>query len=310
MIRIIPYILFLASWKTYAGVDGGGGFAVVCRDSQNLIQSAELLDLYEGREIRKMKLMQASGDLTTDYLRGANNTYALQGYPHPVSDDELKSDLERNLSYIRFLEKDQPLPSTDDLGETVVVPAGCNLEQVAVYYDIPDKLEVSKEIWETFDSLSKAALITHEGAYRYQRMANETTSRNSRAFTAIAYSAGDIAPVRHGIPQNHKHCFAEFVPNTARGLAGVQFFTELYIYNSPNTDRQVYQFTFLFGQPLLTKTYFEMPSDNRGFFLLKSKQLTNWTITKSHDPKGNVILSAYDDDMLIGSLTLEKQVCE
>lgn len=157
-----------------AGEKGNGGYSIVCRDSNSLIASAELLDVYEGRLLYKKSY---SVDLNTveELVKIAQDR--VRKYVLFASKLNKEIDLiEKNLV---FIPEGHELESTED-AFPVIKKKGCEFEQLANYTEAGEVL-VSQEIFDRIDNLNKAALILHEAIYSIRRKAlGETTSQNTR----------------------------------------------------------------------------------------------------------------------------------
>jgi hypothetical protein len=165
----------------------GGGFAVVCRNSTGVIESAEILDLFEARTVHKFELMKSSGDELRDYVRAVSNGYRLQGYNPPISDQEMIDNVEKFRKIMTWLPEDEKLPNLDDLGLSISVPVGCKIEPLAIFYDNQNIVVIDKAIWTAMDSLSQSALVLHEiyyHAFRQLEIDPDVNSIEARLITA------------------------------------------------------------------------------------------------------------------------------
>ena len=173
----------------------GGGFAVVCRNADGKINSAELLDLYEAKNKFKYNLIESTGSLEGDYISSVSNTYRLQGYEGDVLiDSNARKNLDKFLASVVFLGKDQILPNLYDLGDHMNAPAGCDIEPLAIWYDDKDLIKIKFEIWDNLSTLDQAALVQHEISYHYERGFYEKTSEGARAFVSTIFSV-NASPV-------------------------------------------------------------------------------------------------------------------
>jgi hypothetical protein len=264
----------------------GGGFAVVCRNSVDKIESAELLDLYEARTVYNFELMKSSGDEQRDYVRAVSNGYRLRGSNPPVTEHEILEHLQRFRKLIAWLPEDEKLPNLHDLGSTINIPSGCKIEPLAVFYDSQDVVLIDKEIWTALDSLSRSALVLHEVNYHYFRHLEinpDVDSLDARVFSASNFST-NLVPVQSGIPANSQirqiwgdcHTFDE-------GSTTCTESTTYHIFSngqdSPDKRNLRVQFTFLAGRPLLSQTTVDLPRwVNPGdTFEINSRQLKGWT---------------------------------
>lgn len=266
-------ILTLQIPSTFAkSLDGagssGGGFAVVCRDQNNNIASAELLDLYEARNRYGLSLIRSTGSLEGDFMLGVQNTYHLQGHDDfPIDQSVKKSGLDRFMDNVEFVRSPKKIPSINDIGRTVFIPNNCRAEQVALFIDEHEKVLINEDLWDKLDSLSQAALVSHEEFYFQYRKYNESTSENSRASVAHVYSQNAIPAANDNIK---KLSFGTSVPALLKN--GEQVLSAFYA--EQNDGKLILYITHLFGRPLVT--------ESKAIFNVGNVQFKNsWT------PNGN-----------------------
>ncbi len=172
-----------ASAWTYKG---NGGYAVVCYKPEDIksIQSAELLDLYEGRTIRAFQLDLGPGPSFTEHLELVLNR--LEAFS-PRRAQRYREQAASFLSEARFL-------TGVDLGDIgnanpIVVPGGCTpkpvVNQREPEFPGDPRYIVQAEIWNALDENSKAALILHELVYRELK---QDTSLRTRYFVSMISS--------------------------------------------------------------------------------------------------------------------------
>jgi hypothetical protein len=178
------------SLKAFAGpITSGGGFAVVCRNQNTEIISAELLDLYEAKNKFNYTIISSSGNLEDDMIAATININRLQGYTVSPSHNDIAITLNEFFKKVNFLPKTSQLPNLNDLGEHAQVPKDCKIEPLAVWNDQHGEIKINTEIWNHLTTLDQSALINHENFYWYERThLNQTTSENTRAVIAISYS--------------------------------------------------------------------------------------------------------------------------
>jgi hypothetical protein len=248
----------MTAWAGGVG-SSGGGVSVVCRDSQGLIQYAELLDLYEART-RYARVWASTGTLKGDYFQAVKNTYLLQGAPESFG-EKLLERVERNLgaffAKVRYTAPGERLAWLGDTGHMIAPIAGCAYEQLAIFDDASGVVSVDSEIWMTLKPQSQAALVQHELYYKYERELEETTSERTRELVAMVFAeAGAVIPVHGGLPAKRSHCHtSDHEPSDGRAQKSVSSF---YVYPSfaENGERTglFLQFTHLMGRPMLSQT--------------------------------------------------------
>ena len=169
------------------GMSGGGGRAIVCRNADRSIRSAELLDLYEARVLFGLTLRSAESDLDRELNRSfatleLNLSWDLTSDPTEVADD-----IQMFHTYSTFIAYPNVLKSVDD-SEEPVIPQDCAIEQAAYFYQ-DQRLLIQKEIWDSFDDLNKSALYVHEMTYFMARAFDDVTnSRTARKYVGYFFS--------------------------------------------------------------------------------------------------------------------------
>jgi len=204
VVWILFFILAPLCQAKAGSASSGGGKAVVCRDLNGRIQSAEVLDLFEGRITYGLEIK--SFGATADA-----NIKAMQEKIGNIFDGFLSFDPDNNLFTkavhdFHLLPLGIPLKPVNDADEDVLPPKGCDLEQLAYYRD-DQILLVNQEIWNALDTLNRAALFTHEVIYRQERsLSNATNSRRARKVVAHLFSDFVFTPVMQGVPKDAKEC--------------------------------------------------------------------------------------------------------
>lgn len=262
----------VASMAFSAPADGpsssGGGAALVCRTPEGKISYAELLDLYEARTVLRFPLVQPTGSVQQDYFLAAANTYRLQGALGLAEKERenINESLRRFFDIAQMTAPGVKLPVLKDLGETPRIPDGCALEQLAIFHDeTPNRVEIDTEIWNSLDSVNRAALVSHEAHYAYERKLLERTSVLSRAFVGYIYAvSGVVEPVRTGIPDGSLKCLSEDFRYRQRPSSGSERLSSFDVYPimTPEGMGMRLQFGQIAGRPELTKATIEIPGVN------------------------------------------------
>lgn len=280
----IPFALPLLAGP----ISSGGGNAVVCRSDSGAILSAEVLDIYEGRERYGYTMMEASGQFEQDYLLSVRSTYRLQGANDITLGSDTREHLSRFMDIVRFTPPGDRLPLLNDRGDSAKAPQGCAIEQLAIFETFlvngaeNSHVRVDTEIWGALDSLNKAALVTHELMYAHERRLLEKTSEGTRAWVAQVYAQEDeIAPVMSKHPQLDglgpiAYCStAIFNNNIPRQTRDAKMST-FYVYpalkkesDGSVTSGTVLQFTHIMGRPLLSRTTAFIPELTPHFATLR-----------------------------------------
>ncbi len=319
--------LILASHipTSFAGAgSSGGGFAVVCRDQNNNIASAELLDLYEARNRYGLSLIPSTGSLEGDFMLGVQNTYHLQGYDDfPIDQSVKKIGLDRFMDSVEFVRSPKKIPSINDIGKTVFIPNNCRAEQVALFVDEHEKVLINEDLWDKLDSLSQAALVSHEEFYFQYRKYNESTSENSRASVAHVYSNNAIPSVNDNIK---KLSFGTSVPTLLKN--GEQVLSAFY--DEQNDGKLILYIAELFGRTLVTESKaifnvgdvqfknswtqngngMRVTSNVEQFTKMKTAIISNqskvWELELTLIPNGPVKLGLYQDGILLEEELIQK----
>ncbi|RZA03261.1 MAG: hypothetical protein EOP11_16215 [Proteobacteria bacterium] len=176
--------LSLVSGNALAGaVSGGGGKAVVCRNADRSIRTAELLDLWEAREIYGREIIRSDKPMKELVMEGIER---LKHAFLPISEfpqengENLRGYLDRNSDSLRgdTGPKDKTvkrlrgvtLNDTNDSFE-LARPSECAVEQVVNFVDLANlpRIYVNQDLWESLDNVNQAALVLHESLYRTLR---------------------------------------------------------------------------------------------------------------------------------------------
>ena len=147
------------------GMDGGGGNAVVCRNSTGQINSAQLLDLYEGQALYDLQPTQFDANLTYKEIAlevsnrmsgsslGQNLAFGISSVNDSAENTLRRYFLVAETNYSDFakdsinsvLDLFRVLPDGIDLApvedsDHFILPRNCKIEQVAIYRDDLEKL--------------------------------------------------------------------------------------------------------------------------------------------------------------------------
>ncbi len=192
------------------GVDGGGGDAVVCRNLFGGIKSAEMLDVWEGKNHYKLSITESK----IDYKIQVDDAIAKLPSEYDRKIMRLFSD-QIVQQALEFIKKGTKLVKIDDSYE-VVMPKKCKIEQVAVF-QADQRVLIDSEIWNKFSQTSKAALVLHESLYFYNRFMGAKDSRQSRFDVSLmlsSYSAWEDPKKTKSVPSDMTLCLTA-VENTS-----------------------------------------------------------------------------------------------
>jgi hypothetical protein len=206
-ILLTTLILLGATGQAHTGPGSDGGDkAIVCRSSKGKITRAETLDLFEARNLYNLKVSPIKKSATVDEIVSAVE----KKLEHSVenSEVELFPEINKVRILMHLVKPEAVLNDVDDAG-AVGAPnklgKNCKREQLANYTSEQD-LFVNEEIWKKLDNKNKAALILHEGIYKYERYYGAKDSRRSRKVVAYAMSPFSFEDIHAQIPETAQLC--------------------------------------------------------------------------------------------------------
>lgn len=181
-------LLLSASTGAYAGPSSsGGGPSIICNGPEGKVQTAQMLDLYEG-QIRYGLAIPTLPTPGAAQLQAAFDR--LTAYDWFVASD-VQAALVDISSKVAFLPDGVIMAPGVDLGDSyaAVVPDGCELAY-AGYYEADGTLRISRTIFDKLDETDKAALFLHEAIYKVAReLGEDTDSLATREINAYLFSA-------------------------------------------------------------------------------------------------------------------------
>lgn len=182
------------------GVDGGGGNAVVCRNQTGVIESAELLDLFEGSAMYGLNIQRSTNPFNTQVEKALevippNSRQLIAAYANIV---------QRKMT---ILPPNTKLDKVDDSYE-VVLPNQCQVEQLARFYS-EERILINGDIWSFLSETDRAALILHEATYAANRLVGAADSRRSRHIVAHLFDPSTRwVDVKTNVPSDALTCIA------------------------------------------------------------------------------------------------------
>lgn len=191
--KTIFLFLILSPLVSLAGVvNGGGGKAIVCRDKDRTIQSAQVLDLYEAQHQYGLQLLPSPITLDEAINLVGERLESLSGtrqYMMSMNREQLKE------IYKKFVLLGpgiglEPINDSHD----ILRPENCEIEQLA-YFKESNIILVNQNIWSKLDPQNQAALIVHEAIYQLQRQRGATDSRDSRKIVGHLFSTANLQNV-------------------------------------------------------------------------------------------------------------------
>ena len=267
---LVPVALFLAcqAHSRSGGMEGAGGNAVICRDSNGKFLSAEVYDLFEGRALYGYKPQIKNLDYRTQARVIARMI------TETTQDTFFETETERILKDLRFLPSDAALVPIDDSG-SIIRPSHCDLFQAAVY--LADKrVYFDSTVWSFLTETHRAALISHEVFYAYLRHVDSAiTSRRARQYVAYMYSGQSLQ--KSWIPADGEHfevCRTDYQnPSNSFATPTLVFYSRL---NEDGTWK--ISFRYFNGLKVLGRTEINSRAPGYGY---------RWPIA-SHDLEGGL----------------------
>lgn len=192
--RVYLFSLFfvMSVQCAFAGQEGNGGDAVVCRDNGQTILSARLLDYYEGETLRdqRMDFSDAEGISEDAYVKLLIKRI---GRLTPMRARDYQQRYEQFYKEAKFL-RGVELADVPDSAH-VAVPRGCKVEQLAIrlsmVYPRDKKYFINADIWDALSIEDRAGLIVHEIIYEEASPRGGGNSTHSRYINALVAS-GEI----------------------------------------------------------------------------------------------------------------------
>jgi hypothetical protein len=203
-------LLIFGSWASAQShalgvANGGGGKGVVCRNPDQSIRSVELLDLWEGQELRNQVPVVPTQDLATTVdaaLLNLSNALHLRSTGDNCMGPtcfvremrETAAKFVTNSNSLQFL-RGVRLEDTGDAME-VVRPENCAVEQIVNYQRAGAPILVNQDLYEKLDLTNQAALIAHESFYALLRthVGEATSIRTRRAVSYVFSGHGFVFP--------------------------------------------------------------------------------------------------------------------
>lgn len=235
-------------------VAGGGGKGVVCRNPDGSIRSAELLDLWEARELHQLEIQPVQGNLAKEVYRladsmgpslfsddidiymtseGKNSKPETVKYSGPAAISQLiklsaNPFLNPNATSVRRLHG-VDLTLTDDSKEAIM-PRECAIEQIVHYVDYfkaHGSILINQDIVDRLDLTNQVALILHEALYKRLRdYWGEENSLRVRRTIGLAMSGHKFGSLnKTNLPSRYYECAPSKSPGT----------TPIFLYELPQS---------------------------------------------------------------------------
>ena len=184
-------VLLVVAQPAWSGTEkSGGGDVVLCPDGEGG-ETVELLDLHEARVRYKYPLEEFAPGLTTREI-------LWKTYVKPVTSPYSPSNSFKTYSWIMGRTHFQgPVPNVKDEGKFEILP-GCRLQQIAIFHDDTETIDVDKALYSRLDNRGQAALLLHEIKWHGERKygVNARNSEGMRKLVAKHFSVGLLNPIR------------------------------------------------------------------------------------------------------------------
>lgn len=201
---LLLFTLPIISFAQKEGVsNGGGGKGIICRDSKNKITKAEVLDLYEARELYQLPLTDFKQNTVSEIIEKIKLKLKSSVYFPEIN--ILKS-FDHVLKIKKIVSDENIIKPIDDAAE-VFIPKSCHLEQIANYVN-EDLLIISEPIWNALSDTHKAGLLIHEVIYKIERdRSSATDSSRARKIVGHLFSDFKLVNVMENFPEIPEICF-------------------------------------------------------------------------------------------------------
>lgn len=183
---------YASTLKVYdGGMATGGGGAVVCRNSNYQVTSAELYDLFEAR-MRHGVIIDTQDTDPTRRIKQILTSLLTETPERPVPfiGNALGNRLDDGSRQIKFIPSNYKLKAPEDLGRDwgVILPIGCELEGAA-YFSEDGTIEIARGVYDKLSPTDRTALFLHEVLYWFGRTyTRQQTSGDVRPLVALALS--------------------------------------------------------------------------------------------------------------------------
>lgn len=258
LICSLSKLVFSAPLKPLLGGDSsGGGRGVFCTSTQNP-HHGRLLDIYESYALWQLHPMNPYlnyEDAAELIATKMGKMFAGDANTDEESIKKSFKDFFIEHKQVQFIPNDQTLVPTDDSMEPVV-PLGCEIKQVAVFYS-NQLLLVDRNLWLKLTDLDKIGLLAHEYIYYNLREQGNVDSRYTRRIVGKIFSEDPFEMPMTGL-QNLKDYYS-----CSGGIEGVTKRYEFYIYDqctNNNCEAQLQFLTFASGR-VFEKTIFHLNSN-------------------------------------------------
>jgi hypothetical protein len=166
-----------------------GGDVVLCSNG-NIVKSIEMLDSFEAREIRHVKIDTGAPEIP--YREKLQAIIEKIKKVDAVFGRDLQATTTRFLD--NHIEYPAPVQEVDDEGPIYYVPEGCKVTQISVQrvpsFEGDVEYYVDKRLFDLLNEENKAILVLHQAVFGMARKyANHTDSSRSRYFISQLFTS-------------------------------------------------------------------------------------------------------------------------
>jgi hypothetical protein len=191
-------LLAVSGFAHAEGVVGNGGDVVYCPGRPTPV---EMLDVYEARVIRGIKIDMGASMLTAE--QKADLAFSRLGTLSPVRSQNYRQWLKEFESEALYVANADLVGIPDS--QHIVIPVGCQIKQLVIQntpkFPGDKRYTICKDLWDQMDTDNRAAMIIHEVIYREAIEVGVLNSIGSR------YLAGALM-----VDRLKAMFFADFVP--------------------------------------------------------------------------------------------------
>lgn len=206
--------------------DSGGGKGVVCRTKNGAVESVELLDLWEARELYERKIVYSNEAIEQQidegierlknvivypYYRGFANGKTVSGaealaYSLRETAIPINSKNWGTVKRLRGIRLTQTPDSYED-----AIPDQCQIEQLIQYKDVgmgggSSQAFMNQDLVDRMDLTNQAALALHEALYAELRKFGEKTSIRTRRAVGYVMSGQSFKSLDSFLKETHITC--------------------------------------------------------------------------------------------------------
>ena len=235
------------STKEATGQEGHGGGGYVCRNEQGQITSVELVDTWEAKIFYKWTLISSNAPVA-DQVESALNKLLLTAAPEAkvTMEAALRKTLAKVMNDVIEVNQQVAIPAPEDVNPNLT-KRGCTLEGIMKYDDARRVVYKDPMLFGALSPTDQAALYMHEAIYKMLR--DNSYARDSvraRKITGFLFSDRVATPVAADLPESDVELCQD---------------RDTLFYKFPHEGQFRFQFVEFGGEPLFSKSYFDVKLD-------------------------------------------------